>query len=164
MSEESSANQPGNVEAGTVNMNQAGAMRIAASTVTIKQGGAAMVKSDTFTVQQGGMLVGQAQQANLTTSRAGAVVAGQDANMSMSGANVLVSGRDVKMENSGTFLMVTGRDVSMQNSGTLLLFTRQVNGTVNTAFGPRESVIFGAVAGVVMGLVLVFMPRRKRKK
>jgi hypothetical protein len=40
-------------------------------------------------------------------------------------------------------------------SNTLFLFARNVEGNVTTAFGQRETVIFGTVAGIVAGFILL---------
>jgi hypothetical protein len=49
-------------------------------------------------------------------------------------------------------------------SGIVFLFARKVNGNVTTAFGPRESVLFGAVAGLVAGVMLMLGGLFRRKK
>lgn len=70
--------------------------------------------------------------------------------------------RDVTLDQSGAVAM-WARNVKTENSGTVFLFASQVEGTVNTAFGPRESVIFGAVAGAVAGLVMLLAKLSKRE-
>jgi len=62
-------------------------------------------------------------------------------------------------------MVLAARNVKAQNCGTLLLLAGHVEGDVNTAFGPRESAIFGVVVGAVAGLVLLLarlVQRRRR--
>lgn len=111
---------------------------------------------------QGGIVLARTQTADLTASEAGVVLSEGAVTMEQAGAQVLLARGDVTMDQSGAVAMIA-RNVKAENSGTVLLLARQVEGTVNAAFGPRESVIFGAVAGAVAGLVLLLARLARRR-
>jgi len=59
---------------------------------------------------------------------------------------------------------LVARNVKAKNCGTLLLLASRVEGEVNAAFGPRESAIFGAMAGTVVGLILLLARLMRRRR
>jgi len=145
-----------------VTLRQAGAQSITADNLVIRQGGVVKARADQLEMLQGGVGFAQTQTANLTASQAGAILSEGDVTMEQSGAQVLLARGDVTMNQSGAVAMIAG-NVKTENSGTVFLLAREVEGPVNTAFGPRESVIFGAVAGAVAGLVLLLAKLSKRE-
>jgi hypothetical protein len=142
-----------NVKGTHVTLRQAGAQSVQADNVVIRQGGVVRAQADHLEMLQGGIVLAQTKTANLTASHAGVVIAGGQVRMEQAGAKTLLSGGDVTMDQSGAVVMAA-RNVTAKNCNTVLLIAPQVEGTVHTAFGPRESVIFGVVAGAVTGLVL----------
>lgn len=176
--EEQKRDDMGNVAAETVNIVQGGARSVQGTNVTLRQAGAQSVTADKLVVRQGGVVqakadhvemvgggiaLAQTQTASLTASQAGAVLSEGEVRMEQSGARLLLTRGDVTMDQSGAVAMIA-RNVKTENSGTVFLFASQVEGTVNTAFGPRESVIFGSVAGLVMGLVVLLARLARRKQ
>ena len=107
-------------------------------------------------------MLAQTQTASLTASQAGAVISEGNVSMEQSGAQLLLARGEVTMEQSGAVAMIA-RNVRAENSGVVFLLANEVEGTVNAAFGPRESVIFGAVAGAVAGLVLLLAKLSRRE-
>jgi hypothetical protein len=151
-----------NVKGTHVTLRQAGAQSVTADNVVIRQGGAIKAQTERLEMFQGGIGLVQTQTATLTASQAGVVVSGGNVRMEQAGARTLLSGGDVTMDQSGAIVMAA-RNVKAENCGTVLLLARQVEGTVNTAFGPRESVIFGVVAGAAAGLVLSLIRLGRRR-
>ena len=84
--------------------------------------------------------------------------------MDQAGARLVLARGNVAMDQAGAVVMAA-RDIKAENCGTILLLAGRVEGTVNAAFGPRESAIFGAVAGATVGLVLLLnrLARRRRQ-
>ncbi len=84
--------------------------------------------------------------------------------MDQSGAQALLAQGQVTMSQSGAVVMFA-RDVHADKSGVAFLIARKIEGDVSVMFGPRDSVLFGAVAGLVAGLVMLVggQMRRRRK-
>jgi len=151
-----------NVKGTHVTLRQAGAQSITADNLVIRQGGVVKARADRLEMLGGGIVFAQTQTASLTASQAGAVLSEGNVTMEQSGAQVLLARGDVTMDQSGAIAMVA-RNVKAENSGVVFLLASEVEGTVNAAFGPRESVIFGAVAGAVAGLVLLLARLARRR-
>jgi len=175
--EEQERSDTGDVTAETVNITQGGARNVQATHVTLRQAGAQSVTADNLLIRQGGVMKAQAdhlemlqggvgfartQTADLTASQAGAVISEGQVTMEQSGAQMLMARGDVTMDQSGAVAMLA-RNVKAENSGVVFLLANEVEGTVNAAFGPRESVIFGVVAGAVAGLVLLLAKLARRE-
>jgi hypothetical protein len=157
------------VKAETVDITQGGARRVEGKDVTLRQAGAQSVQADNLVIRQGGALKAQAEHlemiesglvlsrarsTNMTASHAAVVLSGGDVTMDQAGARVVVARGDVTMDQAGS-VVLAAPSVKAQNCGTLLLIAGRVEGDVRAAFGPRESAIFGAVAGTLAGLVLL---------
>jgi hypothetical protein len=145
--------------------------------VVIRQGGIVKAQADNLEMLQVGIVLARTEKASLTASEAGVVLSNGNVTMEQAGAHMLLTRGDVTMDQSGAVAMwarnvtldqsgavaMWARNVKTENSGTVFLFASQVEGTVNAAFGPRESVIFGAVAGAVAGLVLLLARLARRR-
>jgi hypothetical protein len=155
----------GNINATNVTLRQAGAQSITTNQLTVRQGGMVKVKTENLEVTQGGVGLLQSSQAKLVSSRVGAVVAGGNVNLDLSSTRVLVAGGAVNLDQSASVILV-GNNVKTQNSPIVFLFARNVEGNVSTTFGPQESIIFGAAAGLVAGVMLLLgsLFRRRRRK
>jgi len=162
-----------------VNIERSGAQTVNANHVTLRQGGVQSVNSDQLIIRQGGVVnartarlemiqagagMVQTDNAQLTTSTTTALIARGGVQMDQSTARVLVAGGEVSMDQGGSVLTVAN-NVRMKNSGTIFLFARQVEGNVKPVFGPRESMIFGAIAGLVAGTIMLLgnIFRRRRR-
>ncbi len=171
-------NETDNNQRDSVNIHRGGAQNVNADYVTIRQGGAQSVKADHLEVRQGGVMratteqfevlqggvgVVQTKSAHLTASQSGVIVAGSDVQMEQSGTRVLVAGGDVSLDQGMSVLTISPR-VNMQDSAAVFLLAKNVEGNVRPMFGPRESLLFGAVAGMVAGTIIMLgnLFRRKR--
>ena len=90
------------------------------------------------------------------------ILARGNAAISQGGAQVLMAGGDVTIEQGGAMVavassvrasgshigMAIGRDVAISDDSTVY-------------FGPQQAAVFGAVAGIVCGLVMALLRRRK---
>jgi len=175
--EEQERNDMGDVTADTVNITRGGARSVQGTNVTLRQAGAQSVTADNMVVRQGavvqartdhlemlggGVGLAQTQTASLAASQAGAIISEGDVSMEQSGAQLLLARGEVTMDQSGAVALVA-RNVRAENSGVVFLLASQVEGTVNAAFGPRESAIFGVVAGAVAGLVMLLAKLSRRE-
>jgi hypothetical protein len=152
------------VEGSEVTLRQAGAQSVKAETLVIRQGGALQAEAERLEVLEGGVVLARAKSANLTASRVAVVLSGGDVKMDQAGARVVLARGDVTMDQAGS-LVLAAPSIKAQNCGTFLLIAGRVDGEVRAAFGPRESVIFGAMTGAVAGLVLLLarLVRRARR-
>ena len=134
-----------------VTLRQAGAHTVNAENLTMRQGGAVKVEADHLKMTQSGLVAAKTREAELTTSLCTLLVAEGPVQMDQSGAQVLVAKGDVSMDQSGAVVLIS-RTVKADHSGATFLIARDVQGDIRATFGPKESLIFGAAAGIVAGL------------
>ncbi len=79
--------------------------------------------------------------------------------MDQSGSELLLSQGKISMDQSGVIAMAANR-IEVKNSSAVFMIAHNVEGSVNTMFGPRGSLIFGAAAGLVAGLFYLFGRRK----
>jgi hypothetical protein len=166
------------VQGGTINIMRGGANTVQGDTVHIEQGGATSVTADHLTVRQGGVVKAEVRQlemfqggivlaktetAHLSAMSAAVVQAQGEVKMEQSWARALLASGNVSMNQSGAVVMFA-RDVKAEKSGVTFLFARKVEGSVAAMFGPRESVLFGLVAGLAAGLVLLVSKQLKLRR
>lgn len=149
-----------------VTIRQGGATSIEADQAQIIQGGVAKVKADSFEVTSGGVMFAQTQDATLNNSSAKLLVAGGHTQLNNSQALLAVAGNGMELVQSGTTVLISPKVTLDKASGVVFLVAKDVHGDVNTAFGPRDSILFGLVAGATAAAVtlLVRLASRKKKK
>ncbi len=153
----------GRVEAKTVNLRQGGLQSAQADQIIIRQGGLFKAQADKLEVLQGGLVYGKVQDANLVASNAVAVVAGGEAKLDQSIARIVVAGGNVSLDQSAV-VAVVARNIRVENSNPVLLLAQNVEGDVTPMFGPRESLLFGVVSGLIAGIVIVIAQMIKKHK
>jgi hypothetical protein len=151
------------VQADQVHMRQAGATNVAAEQISVRQGGIVRADAKEIQVHSGGVIWAEAEHAELHTSQAYALIAKGNIEMDMSGAGVLVTQGAVQMDQSGAGVVITNQ-AQVKNSGVVFLLANEVQGDINTHFGPLESVLFGATAGLALGLTMLLSVRRNKSK
>lgn len=151
------------VDGTTVTLRMAAARDVTADQLVVRQGALAKVKTENLEVTQGAVAYTQTTQASLNASRSGVVVAGNDIRVDQSSTNVMVAGGNVNIDQSATVIMV-GNTIQTHNSPVFFLFAKNVEGDVKPTFGPQESIIFGAAAGMVAGVIMLIGSIFKRKK
>lgn len=149
--------------ANSVTISQGGTQSVTAGDVTIRQGGAVSVKADTLDMTMGGIVGAQTQTASLTASEAVGILAGGNVSMDQSAAGILVTAGDVKMDQCGAGAIIA-REVKADKSATVFLVAGKVSGNVKTQFGTRDSLIFGAVVGAIVGLTMLGMAMGRQIK
>lgn len=134
-----------------------------AGTATLRQ--AALVKLNAESADVNGSKLGFVQtqkDARLSNSSAGAVVAGAGVAMDLSSSKVIVAGAEVNMDQSAAAVMVTRKAV-FKDSSVVFLVAQHVEGELTPLFGPREALLFGAAAGFIGGIILLFARIIKRR-
>ena len=146
----------------SVLIRQGGAQTIEANQITIRQGGVVNSKAEHLIMNAGGSIFSQANTIELNNSTAGILLTKGESNLDQSSVQVFAAGGEVKMDQCAAAVLAA-RDVEVKNSAVVFLIAKNVNGPVNPMFGPREAVVFGAVAGIVGGIA-VLLGRLFRKK
>jgi hypothetical protein len=131
-------------------MRQATAQTVEADEIEIRQGAAVRIQADELEMTQGGALVITCESAELEASTAAIILSGGNVTMDQSGAKVVLARGDIVMDQSGS-LITAGRNVKADRCGSFLVLAGKVEGNLNTKFGPRESLLFGAAAGLAAG-------------
>lgn len=139
-----------------VTLVQTGAKSVDADRAIVRQGGVGMLKTEQADITSSGVALAQGARINLVTSQAVAILGREQVNMDQSAAQVLVSTNDVRMEQSGAVALLARNVQVEKNSGVVFLIAQNVTGDVHPLYGPREALVFGAVAGLVGGLVFLF--------
>ena len=145
-------------------VRQGGAQSIEADHLIIRQGGAAKANATRLEVTQGFVGIVQTDAASMTAAKTGVILAKGDTHMDQSLSQFFISKGSVTVDQSALGVLVSN-DVKVENSSTIFLISKKVEGNVTTLFGPRESLLFGAIAGLVGGVVLLmskYMDRKKR--
>lgn len=152
--------------------------RLIANHMVVRQGAANSVEANELTLRQAAAAKISAEQVHANASAIGflntqsaavenssvafATIAG-DVTIDQSGSNVLITNGDVSMDQSGTVLLVS-KNVKTSNSPTVFLLAQHVDGDVTTIFGSKDAIIFGAAAGLVGGLVMLFGQVFRRRR
>ncbi|MCK4671363.1 MAG: hypothetical protein KAT47_02400 [Candidatus Aegiribacteria sp.] len=143
------------IKGDSITMCQVTARSVQGEKLLMRQGGIGRAQTRQLNMVQGGAGVIQAEKADLSTSSSVLILSGGDVNMDQSGSKFLLSRGNISMDQSGVIAMAAKR-IEVKNSSTVLMIAQNVEGSVNTMFGPRESLIFGAAAGLVAGLFYLF--------
>ncbi len=134
-------------------VTQSFASHVSGTIVTVKQGSSITTTSEQLDLFQGLVGLARTGEAKFAAAQAGVVLAGGSVSMDQSGAGVVTTQDTVTMEKSGA-LVLCANEVQASNSGAIFLLARKVGGSVKTMFGPRESLMVGAAAGVAAGLII----------
>ncbi len=166
-----------NQSAGEGDIHQQFQNRVIASQLTIRQGGAKTIEANDVTMRQAAALrvnveqvdasgsalgLVQAQTARLDNSTIAGMYAKGGVTMDQSLSNALVAAGEVNMDQSAAVVLVS-KEVKLKSSTTVFLFAQHVEGDVTTLFKSQDAVIFGAVAGLVGGLLMLLSRILRRK-
>lgn len=124
------------VTAGSVQVRQGGIANAQADDITVSMGGVALARADRVSVEMGGMGLALAREAHVTQGVARSVFA-QDVHIDQSLVGTTLAGRVSFERPSAVFLLVAGR----------------VEGQVKAMLDWRGALAFGAVFGLVVGLL-----------
>jgi hypothetical protein len=124
------------VTAGSVQIRQGGIANAQADDISVSMGGIALARADRVSVEMGGMGVAFAREAHLTQGAARSIIA-KDVHVDQSLVGTALAGRVSFERPSGVFLLIAGR----------------VEGPVQALLDWRGAIAFGAVFGLVVGLL-----------
>ena len=147
------------IKGDSITMCQVTARSVQGEKLLARQGVIVRAQTGQLKMIQGGAAVIQTEKADLSTSGSVLILSGGDVNMDQSGSKLLLSKGNISMDQSGVIAMAANR-IETKNSSAVFMIAQNVEGSVNTMFGPRESLIFGAAAGLVAGLFYLFGRRK----
>ncbi|BAJ63593.1 hypothetical protein [Anaerolinea thermophila] len=125
-----------------------------ANEVTIRQGATLISKATNISVSNSSVAISHSQEASFSSSKSGITIVNGNANFDQSGAKVLLVNGNASLDQSGNILLAA-KEVQGTNINTVFFFGKNVHGNVQTAFGAKESILFGLIAGFVSGTFLV---------
>lgn len=144
----------GSIQAQQVDLRQCAVETLNTAEATVRLGAVAKSTSQKMVVDYGALGLVKTGDAQMKATVAGVVLADDGVNMDLSRSQVILTRGNVVMDKS--LSLVTGaRKVKAENSNIIFLVSGKVEGDVQPLFGPRESLIFGAVAGLVGGILVL---------
>ncbi len=144
----------GSIQAQQVELRQSAAETVNSAQTTARLSAIARATSQNVDVDFGAIGVAKAGNVQMKGSAAGVIMADDGVNMDLSRSQVILSRGNVVMDKS-VAVVAGARKVKAENSNIIFLVTGKVEGDVQPVFGPRESLIFGVVAGLVGGILVL---------
>jgi hypothetical protein len=146
--------QIGSIQAQQVDLRQSAVETLNSAHTTAHFSAVGKSTSERIEVDFGALGIVKTGEAQMKASAAGVIVAEDGVNMDMSRSHIILSRGNVVMDKS--LAVVAGaRKVKAENSNIVFLVAGKVEGGVKPLFGPRESLIFGAAAGLVGGILVL---------
>lgn len=143
------------VSGDSVSITQGGASIVNARTVDIRQGGIANAQADDITVSMGGVALARADRVSVEMGGLGIAFA-REAHVTQGVARSVIA-QDVRVDQGLVGTAIAGKVTFERPSGVFLLIAGKTDGPVNALLDWRGALAFGAVFGVVTGLI-----RRRR--
>ena len=144
----------GSIQAQQVDLRQSAAETINSAQTTARFSAVGRSTSESAGVEFSAIGLAKAGDVQMKGSAAGFIVAEDGVNMDLSRSQVILSRGNVVMDKS-VAVVAGARKIKAENSNIIFLVTGKVEGDVKPLFGPRESLIFGAVAGLVGGILVL---------
>lgn len=139
------------VEGDSVTITQGGATTVTAASVQVRQGGIANAQADDITVSMGGVALARADRVSVEMGGMGLALA-REAHLSQ-GVARSVFAQDVHVDQSLVGTALAGRVSFERPSAVFLLVAGRVEGQVKAMLDWRGALAFGAVFGLVVGLL-----------
>ena len=144
----------GSIQAQQVDLRKSAAETINSVQTTARFSAIVKSASQSVDVDLSAIGVAKAGDVQMKGSAAGVILAEDGVNMDLSRSQVILSRGNVVMDKSMAFV-AGARKIKAENSNIVFLVTGKLEGDVKPLFGPRESLIFGAVAGLVGGILVL---------
>lgn len=144
-----------NANAQRIQVRQGGISQASAASIDVWQGGIARAEATDIAVTQGGIALARGERVSVEMGGVALMVA-RDARLSQGGAQTVLA-RDVYVEQGIVGTVVANHVTVARPSLVGLVLARNVHGDVRALLDWRGALAFGAVAGVLMGLL-----RRRR--
>jgi hypothetical protein len=139
------------VDADTVTITQGGATTVTAGSVQIRQGGIANAQADDIKVSMGGVALARADRVSVEMGAMGISFA-REAHLTQGAARSVIA-QDVHVDQSLVGTALAGRVTFERPSAIFLLIAGRVDGPVQALLDWRGAIAFGAMFGLVVGLI-----------
>jgi hypothetical protein len=137
--------------ADSVRVRQGGISQADATDIEVSMGGIGRANATDIVVSMGGVGLARADRISVAMGGIG-LAAGEHVEVSQGGATAVIA-RDAHIGPALIRSLVASTVVVEKPTGVVFLVARQVSGDVRTLFDWRGALAFGAVVGLVMGLV-----------
>ena len=144
-----------NANAQRIEVRQGGISQASAASIDVWQGGIAQAQATDIAVTQGGIALARGERVSVEMGGVALMIA-RDARLSQGGAQTVLA-RDVHVEQGIVGTVVANNVTVARPSLVGLVLARNVHGEVRAILDWRGALAFGAVAGVLMGIL-----RRRR--
>lgn len=135
----------------SVSITQGGASVVNARSVEIHQGGIGNAHADEINVRMGGVALARADRVSVEMGGVGLSLA-REATLTQGGARTIIA-QDVHVDQGLVGTAFAGKVSFAQPSGVFLLIAGRTEGPVKAAMDWRGALAFGAVFGLVVGLL-----------
>lgn len=135
----------------SVSITQGGTSVVEARSVSIQQGGIGRARADDITVRFGGIALARADRLSVEMGGLGAALA-REVHVTQGVARTLVA-QDVRIDQGLVGTAIAGRVTFERPSAVFLLLAGRTEGAVRTMFDWRGALAFGAVFGLLVGLL-----------
>jgi hypothetical protein len=142
------------VEGQDVNIRLTAADTISGNNVNIRQGASLNLDCESLSTAQSALGFTKTQTLDMNTGIAGGIAAQGPVKMEMSASRILFSQQDVTMDQSAS-VFLAGKNVNVKDSASVFVVGAKINGNIKTVFGPLESILFGAAAGMVISVIML---------
>ena len=143
------------IHAKEVILRQAGAKYIKSNLVQVRQGGVVAVETDRLELTEGGVVFANSAAVDMKSSHAIVILNDGNANIDQSAVQVVATKGNVQIDQSSIVAMVGNQITLEKNNNVVFLLAKNVVGDVKAQFGPKESVLFGLIAGLSAGIVIL---------
>ena len=150
--EELSEGYADSITAASVNMRQSGANLVDADVVDMRQSAAGQINAQQVSVQQA--IVASADSATLAVNQ-GVVGLSRAEEISVIGGAVGASVAANANLQESQVVILAAQEVRSGPVNTVFLVSGKVEGPVETMFDTRQTILFGMVAGLCAGLIMV---------
>jgi hypothetical protein len=116
---------------------------VVADVVDIQQGGVGAVQADVVSLMQGGIVTAEASTIEVTQ-----------------GGILVAQGQDVTVNQGGAAVVIADH-AQFKDSFVGFVAAQEVSGEAKILFDVRAAVVFGVVAGLVVGLFNLFVGRKR---
>ena len=139
------------VSGDAVSITQGGASIVTARSVEVQQGGIVNAQADDINVRMGGVVLARADRVSVEMGGVGLALA-REANLTQGGVRTIVA-QEVRVDQGLVGTAFAGKVTFEKPAGVFLLIAGKTEGPVKALMDWRGALAFGAVFGLLVGLL-----------